>query len=56
MVINIYLGTKGWKWTGDEYKPRNFMLEPWLSIIFLVTWKIFFKFFKYIIITIQAEH
>ena len=41
MLINIYLGTIGWKWTGDELQASEH---------FLMTSYIFFEkvFFKYI--------
>ena len=42
MQINIYLGTKCWKWTGDELQASEFFLMT--SIIFLETT----NFFKYI--------
>ena len=32
MLINIYLGTKGWKWTGDELQASEHFLMT--SIIF----------------------
>ena len=25
MLINIYLGTMGWKWTGDELQASDFL-------------------------------
>ena len=39
MLINIYLGTKGWKWTGDELQAsesERFLEQQMTSIIFLL--------------------
>ena len=33
MLINIYLGTIGWKWTGDEFQASEHFLMT--SYIFL---------------------
>ena len=45
MLINIYLGTIGWKWNGDE-------LQAWKALLMtLIIFSGKTKFFKYIIIT-----
>ena len=46
MLIIIYLGTIGWKWTGDELQASEHFLMT--SIIFSGTT----NFFKYIIIMV----
>ena len=45
MPINIYLGIKGWKWTGDELQASESFLRT--SIIFSGKTK-FFKYNNYI--------
>ena len=44
MLINIYIGTKGWKWTGDELQAS----ELFLMTSIILSGKT--NFFKYIII------
>ena len=44
MLINIYLGTISWKWTGEELQASELFLMT--SIIFSVKT----NYFKYIII------
>ena len=46
MLINIYLGTRGWKWTGDELQASEDFLkwtgdELQASEDFLITSNIF---------------
>ena len=47
MLINIYLGTRGWKWTGDDLQASEdflisnfFFRNNYISIIYLSNGKI----------------